>query len=433
MIIEPSKRKAEKFQQENVHLFIRKALFWASRFSHCSYYCPNDLPYLHDPFLHFLAADAVSTLDIDDGNNFNSLQTYHDSKKDWLVGNLGYDLKNEVERLSSTNQDLIKFDSINFFQPRHLIFFSSENIEIHSFDDPKHLFEEIDSVKLPSLAEGINKTSIEAKVHKEKYLQVVNRIREQIIKGEVYELNYCMEFYGNNKLFDPLAAFLKLNNLSPMPFAAFQKIEDKYLVCASPERFLKKNGGKLISQPIKGTIGRGKTSEEDEALKFELQNSEKERAENMMIVDLVRNDLAKSSITGSIKVQELFGIYSYTKVHQMVSTVISEAKAEISFSEIIKNAFPMGSMTGAPKVIAMKIIEEIEDTKRGIFSGAAGYITPQGNFDFNVVIRSLLYNQTSGNLSFQVGSAITYDSVPEKEYEECLLKADALLALMRKK
>ena len=241
-----------------------------------------------------------------------------------------------------------------------------------------------------------------------------------------------MEFFGKNPQFNPLLAFQKLNAQSPMPFAAFQKFNDKFLICASPERFLKKTDDKIVSQPIKGTIRRGKNLAEDNALKMQLQNSEKERAENMMIVDLVRNDLARSSTAGTVRVEELFGIYSYQNVHQMVSTVTATAKKGISFAEIIKNAFPMGSMTGAPKVSAMKLIEALEDTKRGLFSGAAGYITPNGDFDFNVVIRSILFDQSSGNLSFQVGSAITYDSIPEKEYEEVLLKAEAIFYVLKK-
>src|SRR5690606_8474955 len=187
-----------------------------------------------------------------------------------------------------------------------------------------------------------------------------------------------------------------------------------------------KEGHKIISQPIKGTMRRGSNESEDNVLKDQLYHSEKERAENMMIVDLVRNDLARSAIPGSVKVDELFGIYTYPKVHQMVSTVSANAGSDVAFSEIIRNAFPMGSMTGAPKVSAMKLIEQFESSRRGLFSGAAGYITPNGDFDFNVVIRSILYEQKTKKISFQVGSAITYDAVPDQEYQECQLKAEAM-------
>ena len=246
----------------------------------------------------------------------------------------------------------------------------------------------------------------------------------------MYEMNFCMEFFSKNAVFDPVDVFLRLNALSPMPFATFQKFSEGYLMSASPERFLKKKEDLIISQPIKGTARRGKNKTEDEKLRKELLYSEKERAENLMIVDLVRNDLAKSAVLGTVKVDELFGIYSYSKIHQMVSTVSAKANPELNFVDIIKNAYPMGSMTGAPKVSAMKLIENYENSRRGLFSGAAGFIKPNGDFDFNVVIRSLIYNSKTKTISFHVGSAITYDSDPEKEYQECLLKASAIMQVL---
>lgn len=425
-------RRTQKFYPEKFDDFKLRALRWASQFSHTSYFCPNNLNYLFDPFLHFIAADALSTLQAESNKSFESVQQYHQQMRDWLIGNFTYDLKNEVEALESSHSDLIGFDPISFYQPRHLIFFFSGFIEIQTFDDPSAVFE---AITLTTLPEQLNKpnlsTEVKQKVSRASYLENVKQIRQEIENGEVYELNYCIEFSGNNPDFDPYDAFQRLNSISPMPFAVFQKLNDKFLICASPERFLKKTGDKIISQPIKGTIARGKNQAEDEALKNRLRNSEKERAENMMIVDLVRNDLARSGIPGSIKVEEIFGIYTYKYIHQMVSTITAQAQPNLQFSEIIKNAFPMGSMTGAPKVSAMKIIELLEETKRGLFSGAAGYIKPNGDFDFNVVIRSILFNQTSGNLSFQVGSAITYDSIPEEEYEEVLLKASAIFNILK--
>ena len=224
-----------------------------------------------------------------------------------------------------------------------------------------------------------------------------------------------------------------MNRLSPKPFACIQKFDDHYIISASPERFLKKNGQKVISQPIKGTRPRASTIEKDEALKKELRNSEKEIAENMMIVDLVRNDLARTAKTGSVKVEEIFGIYSFEQVHQMISTITAEVRDDTHFIDVIKNAFPMGSMTGAPKVKVMELIEKYENTKRGAFSGASGYIKPNGDFDFNVLIRSLFLNKSTETYSFQVGSAITYDSDPLDEYEECLVKAKAIFDLLKSK
>jgi para-aminobenzoate synthetase component 1 len=218
-----------------------------------------------------------------------------------------------------------------------------------------------------------------------------------------------------------------------MPFSVYLKQQPRYVLGASPERFLKKTSNRLVSQPIKGTIRRGRTTTEDEALKLALRNSEKEQAENLMIVDLVRNDLARSAETGSVQVDELFGIYSFQQVHQMISTVSATARADASLAEILGNAFPMGSMTGAPKIRAMQRIDELEATRRGVFSGAIGYITPDGDADFSVVIRSVLYNATDQYASFMVGSAITYDADPEQEYAECLLKASAMRSVLEGK
>jgi para-aminobenzoate synthetase component 1 len=224
--------------------------------------------------------------------------------------------------------------------------------------------------------------------------------------------------------------FAKLNKVSPNPFASFFKLNDKYVMCASPERFLAKRGDKLMSQPIKGTIKRGETVAEDELNKQQLKNNTKELQENVMIVDLVRNDLTRSAKHGTVKTKELFGIYSFKHLHQMISTVICEIAEGLSAVQAIKNSFPMGSMTGAPKINAMLLMEQYERSKRGIYSGAIGYFSPDGDFDFNVVIRTLLYNETNRYLSFHAGSAITYYADAEKEYEECLLKAKAILEVL---
>jgi para-aminobenzoate synthetase component 1 len=269
--------------------------------------------------------------------------------------------------------------------------------------------------------------TMRAKVSKEKYIETVNKIKDQIVEGNVYELNYCVEFYAEQSSIDPLQTYFALQQISPTPFACFFKHENKFLISASPERFMRKSLNKLYSQPIKGTVRRSTDAAEDQAHIEELRNSEKEKAENLMIVDLVRNDMAKSSEVGSVAVDELYGIYSFKQVHQMISTVSSTIIDGIHPADALENAFPMGSMTGAPKVMAMKLIEEYEDTKRGLYSGSVGYFAPNEDFDFNVVIRSIQYNQEKKYVNFEVGSAITHDSKPEQEYEECLLKAQAML------
>jgi para-aminobenzoate synthetase component 1 len=244
-------------------------------------------------------------------------------------------------------------------------------------------------------------------------------------------MNFCQEFFSSNTQIDVIEIFRRLMKNSPSPFSTLFKFNDKYLISSSPERYIRKEGNRLISQPIKGTARRGKTAEEDEINRQKLLQSQKEQSENVMIVDLVRNDMSKTAVPGSVKVEELYGIYSFPQVHQMISTVVSQINDSIHFTDCIKTTFPMGSMTGAPKIRAMEIIEKYETTKRGLFSGAVGYITPEADFDFNVVIRSILYNESNQYVSIITGGAITDLSDPEAEYEESLLKANALINVLK--
>jgi para-aminobenzoate synthetase component 1 len=270
---------------------------------------------------------------------------------------------------------------------------------------------------------------IKKRISREEYITDIKQILAHIQRGDVYELNYCQEFYSEEAVINPAQVYLQLNDFSPMPFSCFYRLGEKYVMCASPERFLKKSGSKIIAQPIKGTIARGKNEAEDFLQKQKLLNDEKERAENVMIVDLVRNDLSRTAKKNSVQVEELFGIYTFPHLHQMISTIVSEVRDGVEWTDVIRSAFPMGSMTGAPKIRAMQLIEQYEKTKRGLFSGSVGYITPEGDFDFNVIIRSVLYNAEKKYVSFMAGSAITANSVPEKEYEECLLKASAFFKI----
>ncbi|NND88585.1 MAG: anthranilate synthase component I family protein, partial [Flavobacteriaceae bacterium] len=220
--------------------------------------------------------------------------------------------------------------------------------------------------------------------------------------------------------------YQSLNTLSVPPFATFLKLEQYFALSASPERYLKKEGKILITQPIKGTAKRYEDPEEDKRSAQRLLEDPKERSENIMIADLVRNDLSRIAAKGTVIVESLCELQTFQQVHQLVTTIRCELLEEVSPVMALKNTFPMGSMTGAPKISAMKIIERLEDSKRGLYSGAMGYFTPEGDFDFNVVIRSILYNKTKEYVSFSVGGAITANSSPENEYEECLLKAKAM-------
>ncbi len=381
-------------------------------------------------------------------NALTELQQFYDERKGWLFGYLTYDIKNEIENLTSENSDGLGFPVLQFFVPKVVMQINATNISV-TYDDnfvTKTEAEEIYylSVNHPNLDltnppnplyKGelipLRKVVIQSKIKKSEYIDSVSQLKQRIRKGDIYEVNFCQEFFAENAEINTVAIFEKLNELSQAPFTAYCKFDKHYALCASPERFLQKRGNRLISQPIKGTIKRSENKIEDEQLKLKLQNSNKERSENVMIVDLVRNDFSRIAKAGSVHVDELFGIYSFKQLHQMVSTVSCELNKNVSFTDIIKSTFPMGSMTGAPKVSAMKIIEQYESTKRGLYSGAIGYITPDGDFDFNVVIRSILYNSENKYLSFMVGSAITDKAIAEEEYEECLLKAKAMFEVLQ--
>ncbi|GAB4345703.1 MAG: anthranilate synthase component I family protein [Flammeovirgaceae bacterium] len=409
--------------------FLEKALHWASYFDTFIYLTSNDITYPFSPFPKVLAIGREFNIDFSNKEVFQTLEDYTKTHKNWLFGHFTYDLKNEIEHLKSQNKDYLGFPLANFFQPLYLLHFSDNEVTINvlsqSQQSPQQIFSSISNQKIEAYPK-IEDVHFQALTSKDEYLANVEKIKQHIIEGDIYELNYCIQFFSQNSVIEPINVFLKLNQISPMPFAALYKLGKKWLICASPERFLKKQSSLLISQPIKGTIKRGENKNEDDFLANQLKTSEKERAENMMIVDLVRNDLAKSCKVGTVKVPEMLEVYRFKTIQQMISTVQGEIKPQISFIQAIKNAFPMGSMTGAPKIKAMELIEHYENIKRGLFSGSVGFITPEGDFDFNVVIRSLFYDCDNQCLSYLVGSAITYDSVPEKEYEECMLKAQVL-------
>ncbi|MNS95614.1 Aminodeoxychorismate synthase component 1 [compost metagenome] len=316
-----------------------------------------------------------------------------------------------------------------FFQPKKIFILKGNELEIQYLmlcdDELEEDYEEIVKVQAETFV-TLSGVEVKQRISKELYVEKASQMLHHIHIGDMYEANFCMEFYAENAVINPLEKFLKLNEISQAPFSVFFKNHQQYLVSASPERYLKKVGDKIISQPIKGTSKRFSDPIEDEKSKSILVSDAKERAENIMITDLVRNDLSHTAQKGSVEVEELCGIYSFLQVHQMISTITSKLDPQYSAVDVLKTTFPMGSMTGAPKISVMEIVEKIEETKRGLYSGAIGYFTPEGDFDFNVVIRSILYNQENKYVSFSVGSAITSLSVPEKEYEECLLKAKAM-------
>lgn len=413
----------------NVDPFKSKLLSWAQQYREVVFLDSNKYPQQYGSYDCVLACDAFTSIKTDYHNAFEDLKQYQQQAKDWLFGYLSYDLKNDTENLKSNNFDGLHFSELFFFQPKKLFLLKGNSLEIRYLNMCDDELEE-DFSEIIEREEGKEGSSpaikIEQRISKEKYLQKVNEMLEHIHRGDIYEANFCMEFYAENTLINPLEIYHKLNAISEPPFATFFKNNTDYLLSASPERYLRKQGTKIISQPIKGTAKRLFDPELDEQSKTDLSQNPKERSENIMIVDLVRNDLSHTATKGSVQVEELCGIYSFKQVHQMISTVVSEVEESTSPIEIIKTTFPMGSMTGAPKISAMQIIEELEETKRGLYSGAVGYFAPDNDFDFNVVIRSILYNAKEKYVSFSVGSAITAESKPEMEYEECLLKAKAM-------
>ena len=406
-------------------------LSWANRFGIFCFLDNHHYQTNHHSVECLLAVGSKNSFTADAGNALKAFQKFRNERPGWLFGHFGYDLKNEIGYVTSSYRSRIGFPDIFFFEPKIVIRLSETEMEIES-DDAAKIFEEItQSEEMPgSENDPIN---IQQRVSKKEYINIIEQLKKHILRGDCYEINYCMEFFAENALVDPLLIYQKLSRSSPNPFSALYKLEDKWLICASPERFLKKEGNKILSQPIKGTSSRFlKDDNKDKKSKEELFSSEKDRSENVMVVDLVRNDLARVCKEGTVKVDELFGIYSFPQVHQMISTVSGELKDEVSFTEIIKATFPMGSMTGAPKRRVMELIDQYERSGRGIFSGAVGYITPGDDFDFNVVIRSIMYSASEKYLSFMAGSGITFYSDAEKEYEECLLKAEAMRGVVTK-
>jgi len=390
----------------------------------------------HSNFDFACATMPITELKLENERDaFSKLDIYQKEVKDWIFGYLTYDLKNDVENLTSSNYDGINFPAIHFFQPEIIFFLRGNKLEVSFRESTEE--KRIDDILEEVLNTEINVTREESRLHiqnripKDIYINNVQKIRNHIKRGDIYEANFCQEYYSENAIIDTVKKYIMLNKISTPPFASYYKLDNHYLISSSPERFIQKSGDKIISQPIKGTAKRGGSIDEDIEIISKLENDEKERAENIMIVDLVRNDLSKTAKRGSVVVDELCKVYSFQQVHQMISTVTSTVKDNISPVEVIKNLFPMGSMTGAPKIRAMQLIEIYESTKRGLYSGAIGYISPKGDFDFNVIIRSILYNAEKQYLSFTVGGAITFKSDPEKEYEETLLKADAMFRILK--
>ena len=423
-------------QIDNPLLLKKQLLQWSQQFREIVFLDSNEHTTQYSSYDCILAVDAFTSIQTDFLNAFEDLNVYQKTTKDWLFGYLSYDLKNDTEKLVSKNKDELYFPDLFFFQPKKIIFIKNNQLEFHYLnvcdDEMESDYQEIIHFEIENQKIRESMT-IQQQISKAAYIEKVTKMLEYIQNGTIYEANFCMEFFAEETEINPYHTFESLNEISKAPFSSFFKNNKHFALSASPERYLKKIGEKCVSQPIKGTSKRFSDTKEDELSKINLKNDTKERSENIMIVDLVRNDLSKTAQKESVEVEELCEIYSFLQVHQMISTITSKIKPEFSAVDVLKTTFPMGSMTGAPKISAMNIIEELEETKRGIYSGAIGYFTPNNDFDFNVIIRSILYNENEKYVSFSVGSAITSKSEPEKEYEECLLKARAMRLVLNDK
>ena len=417
-----------EYKINNIAEFKSKIVQWSANFSSVAILDSNN--YSSDKYskYEYIAGfGAVKEIRFSTyKNSFDKLKEFQQNCKNYIFGYLSYDLKNDLENLKSENTDSLQFPTLHFFEPEYLIIIKDKTVSITSENNNNinEIFNQINSSE--NITSDIKPSTFNSAFSKQEYIDTVNKLKKHIQLGDIYEVNFCQEYFSTPQNFNPINVYSNLMKLSPTPFSTFYKTNDKFLISASPERFINKTGQTVISQPIKGTIKRDTDTKKDKLLINNLKNDKKELSENVMIVDLVRNDLSKFAKKGSVKVDELFEIYTFPQVHQMISTITSEVDETINNIDIIKEMFPMGSMTGAPKIRAMKLIEQYEKSKRGIFSGSVGYFKPNGDFDFNVIIRSIFYNSANNYLSFQVGSAITINSDAEKEYNECLIKAKAI-------
>ena len=427
-------RQNHKFHIKNTSLFKKRLLEKSRGLEYFSILDSNNNDEILKTPPNYIEYDLIAGLDMlhvirAEDNSYSKLKLFHSKYKDWMFGFLSYDLKNETEELFSKNFDGIESPNLYFFVPRYVLILKNKVLEVHTYDSRSTCKEFLFNLELDN--DDVNLLiPLKQRETKKSYVKKINKIKEHIKRGDIYEMNYCQEFFANDVDLNTQQIFFKLNNKSNSPFSSFMKLNEFNIICSSPERYIKKSCNYIISQPIKGTGKRGDNKLQDRIYCNNLKNSKKDISENIMIVDLVRNDLSVTASKKSVEVIELCKVYKFKGIHQMISTIKSRISKDFSFVDLLKTTFPMGSMTGAPKIRAMQLIEYFEEFKRGIFSGSCGYITPEGDLDFNVIIRSIIYNNKKKYLSLSVGGAITINSDPYKEYEECLLKAKQIFEVL---
>jgi para-aminobenzoate synthetase component I len=418
---------SRSFPVNDPEVFKTKMLNWIKKFN---IFCLLDNHnYSFQPHRYeWLAGAGADEFISSDRDAFSSIDAMT-SRGNWTFGHIAYEQGAAWLGMDPQKRDPVGFPLFYFFRPVHVLLFKGGVLTIHS-SDAEIVYQQILATEISF--QSNQPVELQQRLTRKEYLEKIRLLKAHIQRGDCYEINFCQEFFGEQASIDPASLYRDLCQASPNPFNGFYRVNDSYLLCASPERFLYRSGQDIYSQPMKGTSGRSAEPGEDERSKKDLLESEKDRSENVMVVDLVRNDLSRFCEDGSVKVEELFGIYSFPRVHQLVSTVKGRIQPNVYLSHIIRSAFPMGSMTGAPKIRVVELIDQYEPTSRGIFSGSIGYINPSGDFDFNVVIRSIMYNEAAGYLSYQVGSGITFYSEAEKEWEECLLKGEAIKKVLTK-
>jgi para-aminobenzoate synthetase component 1 len=405
-------------------------LDWARRSSPIAWYDSNDYPHQNNDF------DAILALETFEENPWhtseNELQTVLGA--DWLFGYFSYEYNAAWEQVTPTNPSFLSVPQLQFFRPKKVWLLKGDVLTALYLesDNPAVDFECITNI-VTRIEKSLMAIDLLPRISKDIYLQHASALKDHIMRGDIYEVNYCMEWYADDVDIYPVTLFNALNRIGKTPFSAFLSFDNTYLMSASPERFLQRRGNTIISQPIKGTAARHEDAVMDKSVAEALKLDAKERSENIMITDLVRNDLSRIAQKGSVAVSDQCTVYPFAQVHQMISTVKAQCDPALSSLDIINACFPMGSMTGAPKQRAMELINQYEHGQRGLYSGAVGYFAPNGDFDFNVVIRSLIYNAASKYLSTHVGSALTAAANPSKEYDECQLKVKAIKRVLANK
>lgn len=342
-----------------------------------------------------------------------------------FVGYLSYDYGMEIMGVEKENPNTFIIPDVYFGYYEDFVLIDHVNSKTYIHTEDEEVIKNMESLKGKEYPKKtIEGVKLSSNFTKEEFENAVTGVRNYIKKGDVYEVNIAQQYsgYGKVNAHDVYSVFRKVNK---GPYNAFMNIgEGNFVLSTSPEQFIRKRGNTLATRPIKGTVPKVDNKEENEKLKEYLYNSEKTRSELLMIIDLERNDLSRVCIPGTVKVDSLFEVEEYATVNHLVSTISGELEENCRFSDIIKGTFPGGSITGAPKLRSLEVINELENVSRGIYTGAIGYISNNGNLDFNIAIRTPVI--TNEGVFYSVGGGMVWDSDPEDEYEETLHKGKAI-------